>query len=135
MDNLPEEPAFEEIKRKATELYFRDRSELPPDERCCETLKSQPSLNSSYWTKARKILMCQIQDKGQEASSRTDELSVLLSPREASRMIGFSYKTLWRWWKEGKIRAVRFPSRRLRYYRSDIEQLLGKTTDKTENSQ
>lgn len=50
----------------------------------------------------------------------------LLSPAEASRMLGVSYKTLWRWWKEGKIRAVRLPSKRLRYYRDEIEQLLHK---------
>lgn len=56
----------------------------------------------------------------------------LLSPGEASAMLGFSYKTLWRWWREGKIRAVRFPSGRLRYYRSDIEQMLGKSTDRKE---
>jgi excisionase family DNA binding protein len=48
----------------------------------------------------------------------------LLSPGEASAMLGFSYKTLWRWWKEGKIEALRSPSGRLRYYRDDVERLL-----------
>lgn len=48
----------------------------------------------------------------------------LLSPADASRMLGIPPKTLWRWWKEGRIRAIRLPSGRLRYYRDDVEQLL-----------
>jgi len=50
----------------------------------------------------------------------------LIPPRKASAMLGVSYKTLWRWWKEGKIRAIQTPSGRLRYYKTDIEKLLGK---------
>lgn len=48
----------------------------------------------------------------------------LLSPKEAARLLNVSYKTLWRWWKEGKIRAVRLPSGRLKYYRAEIEKIV-----------
>lgn len=50
----------------------------------------------------------------------------LISPHEASKMLGCSYKTLWRWWKQGKIRAVRLPSGRLRYFKDEIEHILQK---------
>lgn len=53
-----------------------------------------------------------------------EQKSSLLLPREASKMLGVSYKTLWRWWKEGKIQAVRLPTRRLRYPREEIERIL-----------
>ncbi len=48
----------------------------------------------------------------------------LISPGEAARSLNVSYKTLWRWWKEGKIKAVRLPSGRLRYYRHEVEKLM-----------
>lgn len=55
---------------------------------------------------------------------KTEE--TLLRPRDAAKMLGVSYKTLWRWWKEKKIRAKRLPSGRLRYYQTDIEKSLSK---------
>jgi len=59
---------------------------------------------------ARKMLLGQTQEKDQKAiSQHNNELSSLLPPKETSRMIGFSYKTLWRWWKEGKIRSKPLP--------------------------
>jgi len=45
----------------------------------------------------------------------------LLTPNEASRMLNVSYKALWRWWKEGKIGAVRLPSGRLRYFKDESD--------------
>ena len=51
----------------------------------------------------------------------------LLSPKEAARMLGVNYRTLWRWAKkEGKIRYIELPSGRLRYYREEIESILKK---------
>ena len=57
------------------------------------------------------------------AQSKEQE-SNLLSPKEASKMLGVSYKTLWRWAKEGKIHAVRLPTRHHRYPKEEIERIL-----------
>lgn len=48
----------------------------------------------------------------------------LITPKEARTMLGVSNKTLWLWYKKGLIRAVRLPSGKLRYYKSDIEAIL-----------
>jgi predicted DNA-binding transcriptional regulator AlpA len=57
-------------------------------------------------------------------SRETKAQEKFLSPREASKMLGVSYKTLWRWAKkEGKIRYLELPSGRLRYYREEIENI------------
>lgn len=51
----------------------------------------------------------------------------LLSPKEASRMLGINYRTLWTWAKKkGKIRYVQLPSGRLRYPKEVIESILKK---------
>ena len=46
---------------------------------------------------------------------------------EARRVLGVSYITLWRWIREGRIRAVRGPSGRWLIAWSEIERLRGKT--------
>ena len=48
-----------------------------------------------------------------------------LSPRDACRILGVSYITLWRWMREGKIKAIRSPSGRYLIPRSEIEKLKG----------
>lgn len=48
-----------------------------------------------------------------------------LSPRDACRILGVSYITLWRWIREGRVRAVRSPSGRYLIPRSEIERLRG----------
>ncbi|PUA31312.1 MAG: hypothetical protein B9J98_06890 [Candidatus Terraquivivens tikiterensis] len=48
----------------------------------------------------------------------------LITPKEARALLRVSNKTLWSWYKKGLIRAVRLPSGKLRYYRSDIERIL-----------
>ena len=123
------EPTFEEIKAKAIELYIRDKGSPPPcspDEKLCKMLKLTPSPRSSYWTKARKILLGKIKEGDVKVSSSLEDLEYtsLLTPKEASRMLGVSYKTLWRWWREGKINAIRLPSGRLRYPKNEIERIL-----------
>jgi len=55
---------------------------------------------------------------------RIREMDQKLSPGEASRILGVSPKTLWRWWKEGRIKAIRLPSGRLRYPKDEIERIL-----------
>ncbi|RLE67563.1 MAG: hypothetical protein DRJ43_07195 [Thermoprotei archaeon] len=51
-------------------------------------------------------------------------LEELITPKEACRMLGVSASTLRRWAYQGKIRYVKLPSGRLRYYKSDIERIL-----------
>jgi len=48
----------------------------------------------------------------------------LIEPKIVKKMLGVASSTLRRWAKEGKIRYVRLPSGRLRYYKSDIERIL-----------
>ncbi|WP_054849366.1 IS607 family transposase [Vulcanisaeta sp. JCM 14467] len=48
-----------------------------------------------------------------------------LSPRDACKIVGVSYITLWRWIREGRVRAVRSPSGRYLIPRSEIERLRG----------
>ena len=48
-----------------------------------------------------------------------------LSPRDACRILGISYITLWRWIREGRIKAIRSPSGRYLIPRSEIERLKG----------
>ena len=49
-----------------------------------------------------------------------------LSPRDVCRMLGVSYITLWRWIREGRIKAIRSPSGRYLIPRSEIEELKSK---------
>jgi len=48
-----------------------------------------------------------------------------LSPRDACRVFGVSYITLWRWIREGRINAIRSPSGRYLIPRSEIDRLRG----------
>ena len=48
----------------------------------------------------------------------------LITPKKARSMLGVSASTLRRWAYQGKIRYVRLPSGKLRYYKSDIERIL-----------
>jgi len=57
--------------------------------------------------------------------SQASEEIEFLRPKEAAKLLKVSYKTLWRWWKEGKIKAIQIgPSNRLRYCKKDIEKLI-----------
>jgi len=51
----------------------------------------------------------------------------LLRPKDAARMLGVSVKTLWVWQRKGIIRAVRLPTGKLRYPRSEVLRILGET--------
>ncbi len=48
-----------------------------------------------------------------------------LSQRDACRVLGISYVTLWRWIREGRIKVVRSPSGRYLIPRSEIDRLKG----------
>ncbi len=48
----------------------------------------------------------------------------LITPKEARKILKVSNKTLWSWYRKGLIRAVRLPSGKLRYYKSDIEKIV-----------
>jgi excisionase family DNA binding protein len=63
--------------------------------------------------------------------SQASEEIEFLRPKEAAKLLKVSYKTLWRWWKEGKIKAIQIgPSKRLRYYKKDIEKLISEDKPK-----
>lgn len=122
----PIEPTFEEIKAKATELYIRDKGRPPPNEPLCETLKTTPSIQSSYWKTARKILLGEVEEENVRINSHIAERESvsLLRPKEAAKALGVSPKTLRRYWKKGTIKAIRLPSGRLRYPKGEIERIL-----------
>ncbi len=52
-----------------------------------------------------------------------------LRPRDVCRILGISYITLWRWIREGKIRAVQTPTGRYLIPRSEVERLMGKVVE------
>jgi len=47
----------------------------------------------------------------------------LLRPREVAKIFNISMKTLWKWQKKGIIKAVRLPTGKLRYPRSEVERI------------
>jgi putative resolvase len=47
----------------------------------------------------------------------------LLRPKEVAKIFGISVKTLWKWQKHGIIKAVRLPTGKLRYPKSEVERL------------
>jgi putative resolvase len=47
----------------------------------------------------------------------------LLRPRDVARIFGISVKTLWKWQRRGIIKAVRLPTGKLRYPKSEVERL------------
>lgn len=53
-----------------------------------------------------------------------------LHPREVCRILGISYITLWRWIREGKIRAVKTPSGRYLIPHSEIEKIRRPQTER-----
>ncbi|MEM2788237.1 MAG: helix-turn-helix domain-containing protein [Candidatus Bathyarchaeia archaeon] len=46
-----------------------------------------------------------------------------LMEEEVAKKFGISVKTLWEWQKRGIIRAVRLPTGKLRYPKSEVERL------------
>ena len=53
-------------------------------------------------------------------------MSEFLSSRDVCKLLGISYMTLWRWIREGKIKAVKSPSGRYLIPREEIEKLKGR---------
>ncbi|MEM1607171.1 MAG: helix-turn-helix domain-containing protein [Candidatus Bathyarchaeia archaeon] len=47
----------------------------------------------------------------------------LLRPSEVAKKFGISVKMLWKWQRKGIIRAVRLPTGKLRYPKSEVERL------------
>jgi len=47
----------------------------------------------------------------------------LLRPSEVSKRFGISVKTLWRWRKKEIIKAVKLPTGKLGYSKSEVERL------------
>lgn len=60
-----------------------------------------------------------------EVLMNSREQERLLRPREFCEIVGISYQTFKRWVREGKIRAVRLQSGRLRVPYSEVERILG----------
>ena len=47
----------------------------------------------------------------------------LLRPKEVAKIFNISVKTLWEWQRKGLIKAVRLPTGKLRYPRSEVERI------------
>lgn len=47
----------------------------------------------------------------------------LLKPKDVAKIFNISVKTLWEWQKKGIIKAVRLPTGKLRYPKSEVERL------------
>jgi putative resolvase len=47
----------------------------------------------------------------------------LLRSRDVAKIFGISVKTLWKWQRRGIIKAVRLPTGKLRYPKSEVERL------------
>ena len=47
----------------------------------------------------------------------------LLRPKEVAKIFNVSVKTLWEWQRKGMIKAVRLPTGKLRYPRSEVERI------------
>jgi len=46
-----------------------------------------------------------------------------LRPKEVAKIFNISVKTLWEWQKKGVIKAIRLPTGKLRYPRSEVERI------------
>lgn len=57
--------------------------------------------------------------------AQVEDRSELLLPHEAAAMLRLDAKTLSRWHRAGRIRAVVLPSGHRRFWRSDVEAILG----------
>jgi Predicted site-specific integrase-resolvase len=47
----------------------------------------------------------------------------LLKPKDVAKIFNITTKTLWEWQKKGIIKAVRLPSGKLRYPKSEVERV------------
>ncbi|MDK2875607.1 MAG: MerR family regulatory protein [Archaeoglobaceae archaeon] len=47
----------------------------------------------------------------------------LLKPKDVAKIFNISTKTLWEWQKKGIIKAVRLPTGKLRYPKSEVERV------------
>jgi len=47
----------------------------------------------------------------------------LLKPKDVAKIFNITTKTLWEWQKRGIIKAVRLPSGKFRYPRSEVERI------------
>jgi putative resolvase len=52
-----------------------------------------------------------------------EDYEELLRPKEVAKIFNISVKTLWEWQKKGIIKAVRLPTGKLRYPRSEVERI------------
>ena len=52
-----------------------------------------------------------------------EEYEELLRPKDVAKVFNISTKTLWEWQKKGIIKAVRLPTGKLRYPRSEVDRL------------
>ncbi len=53
----------------------------------------------------------------------SEDYDELLRPREVAKIFNISVKTLWEWQSRGLIRAVRLPTGKLRYPRSEVDRV------------
>ena len=127
---MHEEPTYEEIRKKALELYMTDpahRNENP-SAISDENLKLNPK-GSSCWRMAIIALSGQTEPaQVQIVSTTAIERDKLIRPREAAAILGVSPETLRLWSKKGKIKCIQLPSKH-RYHKSEIEKMKGENPE------
>jgi predicted site-specific integrase-resolvase len=52
-----------------------------------------------------------------------EDYEELLKPRDVAKIFNITTKTLWEWQRKGIIKAVRLPTGKLRYPRSEVDRL------------
>ncbi|MBS7288555.1 MAG: helix-turn-helix domain-containing protein [Candidatus Freyarchaeota archaeon] len=52
-----------------------------------------------------------------------EEYDELLKPKDVAKMFNITVKTLWQWQKRGLIKAVKLPTGKLRYPKSEVERI------------
>ena len=67
------------------------------------------------------------------SNNRPAEQEVLLTPAEVAKLFRVDPKTVTRWAKAGKLTAIRTLGGHRRYRKSEVQNLLGKGTNRGEN--
>ena len=85
-----------------------------------EALRIDPEITS----RQRKLIMDVLDGKPRPEPKSSEEKAVLLSQKQAAKLLGMSRSTVWRMTRAGQLTTVEVNGR-ARYRRIDLEQLAG----------